>query len=48
VLAAVDKLLVLDQGQARAFGPRDQVIAAMNADAGGQRARPAVVQGGRV
>ncbi len=47
VLGAVDKLLVLDQGQARAFGPRDQVVAAMNADAGGQRARPAVVQGGR-
>lgn len=52
VLSAVDKLLVLEHGQVRAFGWRDQVIAAINANASANatvaaaRPRPAVVQGG--
>jgi PrtD family type I secretion system ABC transporter len=49
VLAAVNKLLVLEYGQVRAFGPRDAVIAELNrgqSDAG-TRSKPAVVHGGR-
>lgn len=45
VLAVADKMLVLHDGQARAFGPRDEVLAALSkANAGQQtQARPAPV-----
>jgi PrtD family type I secretion system ABC transporter len=49
VLAAVNKLLVLEHGQVRAFGLRDAVIAEINrgqADTAA-RVKPAVVHGGK-
>lgn len=47
VLAAADKLLVLEEGNVRAFGPRDSVIATLNGAGEPARPRPALVQGGK-
>lgn len=43
VLAAVDKLLLLQAGQLVAFGPRDEVIQALKQQGGGSSAQPAQV-----
>jgi ATP-binding cassette subfamily C exporter for protease/lipase len=39
VLAVADKMLILQEGQSRAFGPRDEVLAAL-AKAGSVQANP--------
>lgn len=44
VLAVADKMLILQDGQARAFGPRDEVLAAL-AKAGAVQASPVAVAG---
>ena len=42
VLAVADKMLILQEGQNRAFGPRDEVLAALAKANAPQQARPAV------
>ncbi len=41
VLAVADKMLILQEGQSRAFGPRDEVLAALAKANAPQQARPA-------
>ena len=42
VLAVADKMLILQEGQSRAFGPRDEVLAALAKANAAQQAKPPV------
>lgn len=45
ILSPVDKLLLLQEGQMRLFGPRDEVLAKLGAGSAAAEARPRIVAG---